>query len=93
MIWKEFFLCVESCKWCMGLPAMAYTNQKAVSSYILLQVKPKLPDAKIRTRRFLDATGGMDSGFSSCAAPAFCRGPGILNICRCMWVPWAAGEL
>ena len=40
MIWKEFFLHVESYKWCVGLPAMAYTNQKAVSSYILLQVKP-----------------------------------------------------
>ena len=25
-----------SCKWCVGLPAMAYTNQKAMSSYILL---------------------------------------------------------
>ena len=36
MIRKELFLHVESCRWCVGLPAMAYTNQKAVSSYILL---------------------------------------------------------
>ena len=40
LIQKEFFLHVESYKWCVELPAVAYTNQKAVSSYILLQVKP-----------------------------------------------------
>ena len=57
-IWKGFFLHVESYRWCMGLPAMAYMNQKAVSSYILLQVKPKLPDMKIGSCRFLDAMGG-----------------------------------
>ena len=56
---------------------MAYTNQKAVSSYILLRVKPKLPGAKTGSCRFLDVMRGMDSGFSSCAVPAFCRGPGI----------------
>ena len=56
---------------------MAYTNQKAVSSYILLRVKPKLPSAKTESCRFPDVMRGMDSGFSSCAAPAFCRGPGI----------------
>ena len=56
---------------------MAYTNQKAVSSYILLRVKPKLPGAKTGSPRFLDVTRGMDSGFSLCAAPAFCCGPGI----------------
>ena len=43
---------------------MAYTNQKAVSSYILLCIKPKLPDTKIGSHRFLDVTGGMDNGFS-----------------------------
>ena len=38
MIWKEFFLRVESCRWCvaLGLPAVAYMSQKAVSSYVLL---------------------------------------------------------
>ena len=44
---------------------------------MLLRVKPKLPGAKTGSHRFLDVTRGMDSGFSSCAAPAFCRGPGI----------------
>ena len=44
---------------------MAYTNQKAVSSYILLRVEPKLPGTKTGSHRFLDAMGGMDSGFSS----------------------------
>ena len=39
MIWKGFFLHVESCKWCAELLVVAYMNQKAVSSYILLQVK------------------------------------------------------
>ena len=68
-------------------------NQKAVSLYILLQVKPKLPGVKTRSRRFLDATGGMDNGFSSCAAPAFCHGPGISDICRYMRVPRVAGKL
>ena len=77
----------------MGLPAVAYTNQKAVSSYILLQVKPKLPGAKTGSHRFPDATGGMDSGFSSCAAPAFCCGPGILKIGRYMHILRVAGKL
>ena len=45
------------CKWCAGLLAVAYMNQKAVSSYILLQVKPKLPVVKIGSHRFLDAMG------------------------------------
>ena len=36
MIQTEFFLHVESYRWCTGLPAVAYTNQKAVSLYILL---------------------------------------------------------
>ena len=40
-----------------------------------------------QSRRFPDAMGGMDDGFSLCAVPAFCRGSGILNICRCMCVP------
>ena len=71
---------------------MAYMNQKAVSSYILLQVKPKLPNAKIRSCRFPDVTGGMDNGFSSCTALAFCHGPGILNICRYMRIPQDAGK-
>ena len=39
MILKGFFLHVESCKWCTELLVMAYTNQKAVSSYILLRVE------------------------------------------------------
>ena len=72
---------------------MAYTNQKAVSSYILLQIKPKLPGTKTESCRFPDVTGGMDSGFSSCAAPAFCCGPGIS---RDRWVyarERAAGRL
>ena len=72
---------------------MAYTSQKAVSSYILLRVKPKLPGAKTGSRRILDATGGMDSGFSSCAAPAFCRSPGISKIGRYMCILQAAGKL
>ena len=60
---KGFFLHVGSCMWCMGLPAMAYMNQKAVSSYTLLQVKPKLPDLKIRPCSFLDAKGvGIGTG-------------------------------
>ena len=92
MIRKEFFLHIESCKWCAGLPAMAYMNQKAVSLYILLPVKPKLPDAKIGSHRFPDAVGGMDNGFSWCTAPAFCRGPGISNICRYMHIPQVAGK-
>ena len=72
---------------------MAYTNQKAVSSYILLPIKPKLPGAKTGSRRFPDVTGGMDSGFSSCAAPTFCRGPGISKIGRYMHVLRVAGKL
>ena len=86
MMRKGFFLHILSCKWCAGLPAVAYTNQKAVSSYILLRVKPKLPSAKTRFRRFLDAMGGMDNGFSLCAALAFCRSPGILNRGRYMCI-------
>ena len=72
---------------------MAYTNQKAVSPYILLRVEPKLPGVKTGSRRFLDAMGGMDSGFSLCAAPAFCRSPGILKIGRYMHVLQVAGKL
>ena len=41
----------------MGLPAVAYTNQKAVSSYILLQIKPKPPSAKTGSHRFPGVTG------------------------------------
>ena len=48
--------------------------------FLVLRVKPKLPGAKTRSHRFPDVMGGMDSGFSSCAAPAFCHGPGILKI-------------
>ena len=58
----------------------------------VLRVKPKLPNAKIGSCRSPDATGGMDNGFSSCAAPAFCCGPGISNICRCMHFPQVAGK-
>ena len=65
---------------------MAYMNQKAVSSYILLCAKPKLPGVKTGSHRFPDATGGLDSGFSLCTAPAFCRGPGISKIGRYMCV-------
>ena len=40
LMWKGFFLHVMSCKWCAELPAVAYTNQKAVygtaSSSILI---------------------------------------------------------
>ena len=80
LIWKGFFLRVESCKWCTELLVVAYMNQKVVSSYILLRIKPKLPGAKTESRRFLDVTRGMDSGFSLCAVPAFCHGPGISKI-------------
>ena len=59
----------------------------------LLQVKPKLPSAKTGSRRFPGVTGGMDSGFSLCTAPAFCHGPGILKIGRCMHVLQFAGKL
>ena len=59
----------------------------------MLRVKPKLPGVKTGSHRFPDATGGMDSGFSSCAAPAFCRGPGILKIGRYMCVLQFAGKL
>ena len=72
---------------------MAYTNQKAVSSYILLQVKPKLPSVKTGSRRFPDVMGGMDSGFSSCAVPAFSCGPGISKIGRYMHILRVAGKL
>ena len=65
---------------------MAYTNQKAVSLYILLRVKPKLPGAKTGSRRLPDVKRGMDSGFSSCAVPAFCRSPGISKIGRYMCI-------
>ena len=53
----------------------------------MLQVKPKLPGVMTRSHRFPDATGGMDSGFSSCAVPAFCRSPGISKIGRYMRIP------
>ena len=59
----------------------------------VLQIKPKPPGAKTGSRRFPDVTGGMDSGFSSCAAPAFCRGPGILKIGRYMRVRQVTGKL
>ena len=72
---------------------MAYMSQKAVSSYILLRVKPKLPSTKTGSRRFPDVMGGMDSGFSSCTAPAFCRGPGISKIGRYMCILQVAGKL
>ena len=58
----------------------------------LLQVKPKLPNAKIGSHRFLDAKGGMDDGFSSCAVPAFWHSPGISNMGRCMCFPRVAGK-
>ena len=66
----------------MGLLAIAYTNQKAVSLYILLRVKPTLSNTKIRSHRFLDVTRSIDNGFSLYVTPAFYRSPGILNICR-----------
>ena len=59
----------------------------------MLQVKPKLPGVMTRSHRFLDAMGGMDSGFSSCAVPAFCHGPGILKTGGYMHVPRVAGKL
>ena len=59
----------------------------------MLQGKAKLPGVKTRSRRFLDATGGMDSGFSSCAVPAFCCGPGILNTGGYMRIPQVTGKL
>ena len=59
----------------------------------MLQVKPKLPGAKTGSRRFPDVMGGMDSGFSSCTVPAFCRGPGISKIGRYIRVLRVAGKL
>ena len=59
----------------------------------VLQIKPKPPGVKTGSRRFPDVMGGMGSGFSSCAAPAFCRGPGILKIGRYMRVLRVAGKL
>ena len=59
----------------------------------MLRFKPKLPGAKTGSRRFLDATGGMDSGFSLCAAPAFCHSPGISKIGRYMRVLRFTGKL
>ena len=59
----------------------------------LLRIKPKPPGAKTGSHRFPDVTGGMDSGFSSCAAPAFCHGPGISKIGRYMRVLRVAGKL
>ena len=64
-----------------------------VGHSILLRVKPKLPGAKTGSHRLPDAMGGMDNGFSSCAAPAFCHGPGISDICRYLLVPRVAGKL
>ena len=59
----------------------------------LLQVKPKLPGTKTGSRRLPDVTGGMDNGFSSCAAPAFCRCPGISDRGRYMRVLRAVRQL
>ena len=59
----------------------------------MLRVKPKLPSAKTRSHRFPDVMGGMDSGLSSCAEPAFCHGPGISKIGRYMCVLRVAGTL
>ena len=60
---------------------------------IMLRVKPKLPGVKTGSHRFLDVMGGMDSGFSSCTAPAFGHGPGILKIGRYMRVLRVTGKL
>ena len=59
----------------------------------MLQVMPKLPSMKTRSHRFPDVMGGMDSGFSSCTVPAFCRGPGILKIGGYMHILRVAGKL
>ena len=59
----------------------------------MLQVKPKLPGVKTGSHRFPDVTGGMDSGFSLCAAPAFCCGPGISKIGKYMRVLRFTGKL
>ena len=59
----------------------------------MLQVKPKPPSVKTGSRRFLDVTGGMDSRFSSCAAPALCCGPSISKIGRYMCILQVAGKL
>ena len=83
MIWKEFFLHVESYRWCAGLPAMAYMNQKAVSSYILYTSQALGYPTCRSGLVVLDTKGFLDRGFSSCAAPAFCCGPGISS---CMQV-------
>ena len=60
---------------------------------LLLQVKPKLPGVKTRSRRFPDVMGGIDSSLSSCAAPAFCRGPGISKIGGYMCILQVTGKL
>ena len=77
----------------MGLLVVAYTNQKAVSSYILLQVKPKLPGVKTGSHRLPGVMGGVDSGFSLCTAPAFCHSPGISKIGGYMHVQRVTGKL
>ena len=59
----------------------------------MLQIKPKPPGVKTGSRRFPDVMGGMDSGFSSCTAPAFCHGPGISKIGRYMHVLRVTGKL
>ena len=59
----------------------------------MLRVKPKLPGVKTGSRRFPDVTGGMDNGFSSCAAPAFCHGPGISDRGRYMRILRAVRQL
>ena len=44
LVWKGFFLCVESCRWCMGLPAMAYSclwNLKASLKKNGGEIQPK----------------------------------------------------
>ena len=65
----------------------------SMGAIILLRVKPKLPGMKTGSRRFLDVTGGMDSGFSSCAAPAFYRSPGISKIGGYMRILRVTGKL
>ena len=75
--WEISALCPKFLKQLLNMP----NDVKCV-----LRVKPKLLGAKTGSCRFPEVMEGMDSGFSSCAAPAFCHSPGILKIGRYMCV-------
>ena len=72
---------------------MAYMNQKAVNLYILLRVKLL---CYLMRRSGLTGSrykGVLDKGFSSCAVPAFCHGPGILSCMQVYVLPMNCREV